>query len=114
MKSHNPNNYEVTHGSLLHTGSRRTHNPNDYEVTAKDHLVSLDKQSNLEAWTITTPDGDKLVISVAVNHMRGIGFSTTDWRGPQPRTFDEIRNYDWVSFDGQGVILPFGMSTLFV
>jgi len=93
-----------------------THNPNDYEVTAKDRLASLDKQSslNLEAWTITTPDGDKLTISVAMNHMRGVGFTTSDWQGPQPQTLGEIQDYDWISFDGQGAALPFGMFTLFV
>jgi len=78
----------------------KSHNPNDYEVTAKDRLVSLDEQSslNLEAWTITTPDGDKLTISVVMNNMSGVGFTTSDWQGPQPQTVGEIQDHGWVGF----------------
>jgi hypothetical protein len=97
-----------------------THNPHNphnhnYEITAKDCLASVGEQSSLEAWTITTPDGgDKLTISVVMHHKDGVGFTPTDWQGPQPQTVDEIRDYDWVSFGGQGAILPFGLPTLFV
>ena len=94
--------------------THNTHNPNNYEVIAKDRLASLDEQGSLEAWTITTPDGDKLIISVVMYHTDGIGFTTSDWQGPQPQTVDEIQDDDWISFDGQGAALPFGMFTLFV
>jgi len=76
----------------------KSHNPNDYEVTAKDRLASLDGQSSLEAWTITTPDGDKLIISVIMDHMSGVGFSTRDWQEAQPQTVGEIQDYGWVGF----------------
>jgi len=91
----------------------KSHNPNNYEVIAKNHIVGLDKQSSLEAWTITTPDGDDLVISVVMYHMSGVGFSATDWQGWQPQTVDEVRDHDWISFGGQGAVLLSGLPTLF-
>ena len=95
---------------------RHSHNPHNhnYEITAKDCLASLDGQSSLEAWTITTPDGVDLVISVVMYHKDGVGFTPSDWQGWQPQTVDEIRDYDWISFDGYSAVLLSGLPTLFV
>jgi len=89
-----------------------SHNPNSYEVTVKDCLAEIDGQTDLDSWTIITDDGDEMIISVINYHMSGISFTCRDWQGPQPRTVDEIQDYNWVSFDGEDAIILVGLPVL--